>query len=90
MISYYADSVVVTSGQSDGGHHTPLYPADDGVMPGAYAPDRFLCAVIQAGRLAVRQADVKMRVKLAVGKDLYIHFPDAIYQRAAVKIRSRQ
>ncbi|EOD3574660.1 hypothetical protein ACKTG8_001995 [Cronobacter sakazakii] len=68
---------------------TPLYPADDGVMPGAYAPDRFLCAVIQAGRLAVRQADVKMRVKLAVGKDLYIHFPDAIYQRAAVKIRSR-
>lgn len=63
---------------------TPLYPADDGVMPGAYAPHRFLRAVIQAGRLAVWQADVKMIVKLSVGKDLYIHFPDAIYQRAAV------
>ncbi|ELY3737853.1 hypothetical protein SOJ93_000648 [Cronobacter sakazakii] len=69
---------------------TPLHPAGDGVIQGVHAPDRFLRAVIQAGRLAVRQADVKMIVKLAVGKDLYIHFPDAIYQRAAVKIRSRQ
>ncbi|MGN3971326.1 hypothetical protein [Cronobacter sakazakii] len=69
---------------------TPLYPADDGVMTGAHAPYRFLRAVIQAGRLAVRQADVKMIVKLAVGKDLYIHFPDAIYQCAAVKLRTRK
>ncbi|MBR9958242.1 hypothetical protein KEM66_13340 [Cronobacter sakazakii] len=69
---------------------TRLYPADDGVMPGTHAPHRFLRAVIQAGRLAVRQSDVKMIVKLVVGKDLYIHFPDAIYQRAAVKLRSRQ
>ncbi|EOV9626188.1 hypothetical protein ACN5OL_002115 [Cronobacter sakazakii] len=69
---------------------TPLYPAGDGVMQGTHAPDRLLRAVIQAGRLAVRQSDVKMMVKLAVGKDLYIHFPDAIYQRAAVKLRSRQ
>ncbi|PUV51177.1 hypothetical protein CDT94_19050 [Cronobacter sakazakii] len=69
---------------------TPLYPADDGVMPGAYAPHRLPSAVIQAGRLAVRQSDVKMIVKQAVGKDLYIHFPDAIYQCAAVKLRTRK
>lgn len=39
---------------------TSLHPPGDGVMPGTHAPHRLLHAVMQAGRLAVWQADVKI------------------------------
>ncbi len=74
-------AVVVVAGNDAAGDH---------VMPAAHVPHRFFRTVEQPRRLAVRQAHVKLVVKLAVGKDVHVQLPRAVHLRAPVNPHFRQ
>ncbi|SXD40893.1 Uncharacterised protein [Klebsiella quasipneumoniae] len=71
-----------------------VIPRDDGaggdIVPGPHIPDRFCRAVEQPRWLAVRQAHIKLVVKLAVGKNKRIQTAHIVHHRAPVNPHLRQ
>ena len=77
-----------------GGGPVVVIPRDDSaggdVVPGPHIPDRFCRAVEQPRWLAVRQAHIKLVVKLAVGKNVRIQTAHVVHLRAPVNPHLRQ